>query len=165
MSDVLCKVTCSTMLAKQCVTPEAFVAGAVAPSVTIAKLQCTNLPGVLHTVQLVASEEPKELWLSRAPVVAKPKVDEEAAAIFAGFEALDPKPKRPRNASSSGDRSASGSGLAADRGHARDGVVPPVDAVQPGVDEDEFVRSGAASDEEGDAGPFHDVDLDGCMIH
>lgn len=156
MSGVLCKFACSTMIAKACVAHEGFAAGGVAPSVTIAKLRIKNVPGVLHTVQLEASEDPQELWLAPAPKVAKSKVDDETAAMLAGFEALDPKPKRPR---SDRNGSASGSGLASARGPVRDGVALPAFAAPPGDDEDDFVRCGAASDEE--EGALQEVDLEG----
>ena len=122
--------TCSTMLARACVTPDVFAVGKPNPSIMLARLTCSNIRDVLHSVTLESKEEPRELWLARARPKPKPKMDV-LAHIAAGFEALAPTPKRLRkHGGGNGDDGPLGHGVARlPRAEAVRDVVPPPEEV------------------------------------
>ena len=92
---------CSSMLAKACVVEDKFLPGAPNPSITLTRLKCKNIPGILHSVTVDGAGEAEELWKAKVRKTAKCATPGEGpgGSILAGFEALAPKVKRARTGS------------------------------------------------------------------
>ena len=102
----------SSMLAKACIIEERFQPGAPNPSITLTRLKCKNISGILHSVTLDSAEEPAELWKAKVRDKAKCKDPGEGLddSILAGFDALAPKVKRARAGNGDGGQGSSGGG-------------------------------------------------------
>jgi hypothetical protein len=102
--------SCSSMLAKACVVEDKFQPGTPNPSITLTRMKCKNIPGILHSVTLDGEEESEELWKAKVRKTAKCTTPCEApdGTILAGFDALAPKVKRARTGNGGGQGSGGG---------------------------------------------------------